>query len=218
MNAIIAEISAMQKLVDAERRMLRQMSPADRQRLRNIGSATDWDTMVGALIADQTGPTFEPESDQEGVDLVPETCAGCECWLPPGQGWDLSEPEFEELKRRRRHLLLAHMATHHPPAPPDGPRIETGTVTAPPPPAVSANPPVPILLKVQDREGKEVQFRINKHTHLGKLMKSYCERMGLPSAAILFMCGDGMRINPWDTAEAVGLDDEGIITAVHASP
>lgn len=67
-----------------------------------------------------------------------------------------------------------------------------------------------IQLKVRDQHGTEVQFKIKRAAKLNKLMEAYCQRIGNQMAAVRFMM-DGERINPDDTAEALGLDDEDMI-------
>ena len=67
-----------------------------------------------------------------------------------------------------------------------------------------------IRLKVKDQQGSEVQFKIKKSTPLRKLMNAYCSRLGLQASQVRFMV-DGERIAPDDTAEELGLADEGPI-------
>ncbi|XP_012358754.1 small ubiquitin-related modifier 2-like isoform X2 [Nomascus leucogenys] len=44
-----------------------------------------------------------------------------------------------------------------------------------------------IDLKVVGQDGSVVQFKIKRHTPLSKLIKAYCERQGLDTAAQLEM-------------------------------
>ncbi|KAL7676064.1 hypothetical protein ACOME3_002320 [Neoechinorhynchus agilis] len=67
-----------------------------------------------------------------------------------------------------------------------------------------------IKLKVISQEIGEVYFKVKSNTVLGKLMKSYAERVGLPVGTLRFMY-DGKRINEGETARHLGMDDEDCI-------
>uniref|UniRef100_A0A2K5Z9J9 Small ubiquitin-related modifier 2 n=1 Tax=Mandrillus leucophaeus TaxID=9568 RepID=A0A2K5Z9J9_MANLE len=55
-----------------------------------------------------------------------------------------------------------------------------------------------VNLKVAGQDGSVVQFKIQRHTPLSKLMKACCERQGLSVRQIRFRF-DGQPINETDT-------------------
>uniref|UniRef100_A0A2K5LFW3 Small ubiquitin-related modifier n=1 Tax=Cercocebus atys TaxID=9531 RepID=A0A2K5LFW3_CERAT len=55
-----------------------------------------------------------------------------------------------------------------------------------------------VNLKVAEQDGSVVQFKIQRHTPLSKLMKACCERQGLSVRQIRFRF-DGQPINDTDT-------------------
>ncbi|XP_061064774.1 small ubiquitin-related modifier 2-like [Eubalaena glacialis] len=67
-----------------------------------------------------------------------------------------------------------------------------------------------INLKVAGQDGSVVQFKIKRHTPLGKLMKAYCERQGLSMRQIKFRF-DGQPINVTDTPAQLEMEDEDTI-------
>ena len=67
-----------------------------------------------------------------------------------------------------------------------------------------------IKLKVVDQYSNEIHFRVNMLTSIGKLKKSYAERVGVPvsSLRILF---DGRRINDDETPKALEMEQDDVI-------
>ena len=74
-----------------------------------------------------------------------------------------------------------------------------------------------ILLKVKDRKGSVMQFRVGKSSPLRKLMDVYSNRIGLQAARVRFTWL-GVPIDPDDSPEKLGLEDEGLIDATTSSP
>ncbi|XP_064234073.1 small ubiquitin-related modifier 2-like [Aotus nancymaae] len=68
----------------------------------------------------------------------------------------------------------------------------------------------PINLKVAGRDGSVVQFKIQRHTPLSKLMKAYCERQGLPMRLIKFLV-DRQPISKTDTPASLEMAAEDTI-------
>jgi small ubiquitin-related modifier len=68
----------------------------------------------------------------------------------------------------------------------------------------------PIQLKVKDQQGSELLVKLKKSTPLRKLMDASCSRLGLAASQVCFTV-DSVRIEPEDTAETLGLEDEDII-------
>ena len=64
----------------------------------------------------------------------------------------------------------------------------------------------PINVRVSNQNGKEVQFKIKRHTGLKKLMSTYCEKEGLSVQALRFTF-DGNRIRDNDTPKTMGMED-----------
>ena len=65
-----------------------------------------------------------------------------------------------------------------------------------------------IKLKVVDQDSNEIQFKVKMTTQMGKLKKSYSERVGAPITSLRFLF-DGKRINDEETPrslEMVSLD------------
>ncbi|CAO2580469.1 Small ubiquitin-related modifier 3, partial [Lemmus lemmus] len=67
-----------------------------------------------------------------------------------------------------------------------------------------------INLKVAGQDGSAVQFKIKRHTPLGKLIKAYWERQGLSMWHIHFRF-DGQPVNETDTPVSWRWKDEDII-------
>ena len=78
--------------------------------------------------------------------------------------------------------------------------------------------PACILLRCLDQKEVEVGFKIKKSTPLGRLMDAYCSRFGLQASRVRFMVDGlyGERIEPHDTAEKLGLEDEDIIDVIYS--
>ncbi|NXY38431.1 SUMO3 protein, partial [Pomatorhinus ruficollis] len=67
-----------------------------------------------------------------------------------------------------------------------------------------------IDLKVAGQDGSVVQFRIKRHTPLGKRMKAYCCRQGLSMRHITFLF-DGQPIKENDTPAQLEMEHEDAI-------
>ena len=95
-------VPAMKRVTKAEMKMLRQMPRADVQRRYNIGAATDWSDMMGAL-ADNSGLTFEPEDDADSQAStqaeLPDTCIGGGKVIDPAEGGMITTvAQFQKYK------------------------------------------------------------------------------------------------------------------------
>ncbi|VDN06364.1 unnamed protein product [Thelazia callipaeda] len=67
-----------------------------------------------------------------------------------------------------------------------------------------------IKLRVLGQDSNEVHFRVKFGTSLGKLKKSYADRMGVDVASLRFLF-DGRRINDEDTPKSLEIEDDDII-------
>merc|ERR1712224_247947 len=63
-----------------------------------------------------------------------------------------------------------------------------------------------IKLKVVGQDSNEIHFRVKMSTNMGKLKKSYAERVGVPVSSLRFLF-DGRRINDDETPKALEMDD-----------
>lgn len=54
------------------------------------------------------------------------------------------------------------------------------------------------------QDSNEIHFRVKMTTQMGKLKKSYSERVGVPVASLRFLF-DGRRINDEETPKAVSI-------------
>ena len=61
-----------------------------------------------------------------------------------------------------------------------------------------------IKLKVVGQDSNEIHFRVKMTTQMGKLKKSYSERVGVPVSSLRFLF-DGRRINDDETPKQVSL-------------
>merc|ERR1712226_889477 len=59
-----------------------------------------------------------------------------------------------------------------------------------------------IKLKVVGQDSNEIHFRVKRTTQMGKLKKSYSERVGVPQTSLRFLF-DGRRINDDETPKAL---------------
>ena len=59
-----------------------------------------------------------------------------------------------------------------------------------------------IKLKVVGQDSNEIHFRVKMTTQMGKLKKSYSERVGVPVSSLRFLF-DGRRINDDETPKQV---------------
>ena len=64
------------------------------------------------------------------------------------------------------------------------------------------------LLKGQD--SNEIHFRVKQTTQMGKLKKSYSERVGVPVTSLRFLF-DGRRINDDETPKALEMEQDDVI-------
>ena len=62
-----------------------------------------------------------------------------------------------------------------------------------------------IKLKVVSQDSNEIRFRVKQTTQIGKLKKSYSERVGVPVTSLRFLF-DGCRIN--DDESMLALEKE----------
>ncbi|NWZ37141.1 SUMO3 protein, partial [Brachypodius atriceps] len=67
-----------------------------------------------------------------------------------------------------------------------------------------------IELKIAGQDGSAAQFRIKRHTQLGKLMKAYCCRRGLSMRHVMFLF-DGQPIKENDTPAQLEMEHEDTI-------
>ena len=70
-----------------------------------------------------------------------------------------------------------------------------------------------IKLRVTSQDNQEIQFRVKKLTKMGKLKKSYSEKVGIPVESLRFLF-DGQRINDDDTPKSFELVDDDVIEVV----
>merc|ERR550519_117850 len=62
-----------------------------------------------------------------------------------------------------------------------------------------------IKLKVVRQDSNEIHFRVKQTTQMGKLKKSYSERVGVPVTSLRFLF-DGRRINDDETPKALEME------------
>ena len=67
-----------------------------------------------------------------------------------------------------------------------------------------------IKLKVVGQDSNEIHFRVKQTTLMGKLKKSYSERVGVPIASLRFLF-DGRRINDDETPKALEMEQDDVI-------
>lgn len=67
-----------------------------------------------------------------------------------------------------------------------------------------------IKLKVVGQDSNEIHFRVKMTTQMGKLKKSYSERVGVPVASLRFLF-DGRRINDEETPKALEMENDDVI-------
>jgi len=67
-----------------------------------------------------------------------------------------------------------------------------------------------IKLKVVGQDSNEIHFRVKMATQMGKLKKSYSERVGVPVTSLRFLF-DGRRINDTDTPKQLEMEDDDVI-------
>ena len=67
-----------------------------------------------------------------------------------------------------------------------------------------------IKLKVVGQDSNEIHFRVKQTTQMGKLKKSYSERVGVPVSSLRFLF-DGRRINDDETPKALEMEQDDVI-------
>ena len=67
-----------------------------------------------------------------------------------------------------------------------------------------------IKLKVVGQDSNEIHFRVKQKTQMGKLKKSYSERVGVPITSLRFLF-DGRRINDDETPKALEMEQDDVI-------
>merc|ERR1712080_201965 len=67
-----------------------------------------------------------------------------------------------------------------------------------------------IKLKVVGQDSNEIYFRVKQTTQMGKLKKSYSERVGVPQTSLRFLF-DGRRINDDETPKALEMEQDDVI-------
>merc|ERR1712130_611964 len=67
-----------------------------------------------------------------------------------------------------------------------------------------------IKLKVVGQDSNEIHFRVKHTTQMGKLKKSYSERVGVPVTSLRFLF-DGRRINDDETPKALEMEQDDVI-------
>merc|ERR1711860_366213 len=67
-----------------------------------------------------------------------------------------------------------------------------------------------IKLKVVGQDSNEIHFRVKMSTQMGKLKKSYSERVGVPVSSLRFLF-DGRRINDDETPKTLEMEQDDVI-------
>merc|ERR1712072_508461 len=67
-----------------------------------------------------------------------------------------------------------------------------------------------IKLKVVGQDSNEIHFRVKQTTQMGKLKKSYAERVGVPITSLRSLF-DGRRINDDETPKALEMEQDDVI-------
>jgi len=67
-----------------------------------------------------------------------------------------------------------------------------------------------IKLKVVGQDTNEIHFRVKMSTQMGKLKKSYSERVGAPVSSLRFLF-DGRRINDDETPKQLEMENDDVI-------
>ena len=65
-------------------------------------------------------------------------------------------------------------------------------------------------LNVVGQDSNEIHFRVKQTTQMGKLKKSYSERVGVPITSLRFLF-DGRRINDDETPKALEMEQDDVI-------
>merc|ERR1712241_298470 len=67
-----------------------------------------------------------------------------------------------------------------------------------------------IKLEVVGQDNNEIHSRVKQTTQMGKLKKSYAERVGVPITSLRFLF-DGRRINDDETPKALEMEQDDVI-------
>lgn len=67
-----------------------------------------------------------------------------------------------------------------------------------------------IKLKVVGQDSNEIHFRVKMTTQMGKLKKSYADRIGVPVTSLRFLF-DGRRINDDETPKLLEMEQDDVI-------
>merc|ERR1712183_172380 len=67
-----------------------------------------------------------------------------------------------------------------------------------------------IKLKVVGQDSNEIHFRVKMTTQMGKLKKSYSERVGVPVSSLRFLF-DGRRINDDETPKQLEMEQDDVV-------
>ena len=63
---------------------------------------------------------------------------------------------------------------------------------------------------ITGQDSNEIHFRVKQTTQMGKLKKSYSERVGVPVTSLRFLF-DGRRINDDETPKALEMEQDDVI-------
>ena len=74
-----------------------------------------------------------------------------------------------------------------------------------------------LKLKVVDQDSNEIHFRVKMTTEMGKLKKSYSERVGVPVSSLYFLF-DRRQINDDDTPEQLEMEQDDVIEVSQEHP
>lgn len=67
-----------------------------------------------------------------------------------------------------------------------------------------------IKLKVVGQDSHEIHFRVKMTTQMGKLKRSYSDRLGVPVTSLRFLF-DGRRINDDETPKQLEMENDDVI-------
>jgi len=67
-----------------------------------------------------------------------------------------------------------------------------------------------IKLKVVGQDANEIHFRVKMTTQMGKLKRSYAEKLGVPQSSLRFLF-DGRRINDDETPKQLEMEADDVI-------
>ena len=67
-----------------------------------------------------------------------------------------------------------------------------------------------VYLKLVDQYSNEIRFRVKQTWQMGKLKKSYSEKVGVPVSSLRLLF-DGRRINDDETPKALEMEQDDVI-------